>query len=200
MRKPMQALLKSYRRTSIIAATALLAACAGESTAPAVERVAAPVEASKALSGIIDGAYAYTVMPGQDNVLRFGDSYLVLPANSICSLLTSGYGPTMWNAPCSPQTLPVVITATVRNAGTNNPSIDFQPAMRFNPTKTVRLVLDVTNATTMSNLTTLLYCGPFSSVCVDESKTDWSLGTEIDKYRNQVSRRIKHFSGYVVAE
>ena len=94
----------------------------------------------------------------------------------------------------------MVITATISNASTNTPSVDFTPAMRFNPYKTVRLVLDVTNATTMSNLTTLLYCGPFSSVCVDESQTDASLTTELDKWRITVSRRIKHFSGYVVAE
>ncbi|MEO7457006.1 MAG: hypothetical protein ABIY52_12150 [Gemmatimonadaceae bacterium] len=197
--KPMLALSRSYRRSLMVAATALLAACAGESTAPVVQH-SAPVLASKALSGVVDGVYSYTVTPGEAQTLRFGDSYLVLPANAICSLATSGYGPQTWNAPCAPESAPVVITATIRNAATNNPSIDFQPAMRFNPATNVQLFLQVTNATTLSNMTQMLYCGPFNVACVDESASDASLSTEVDKTHNSVSRRIKHFSGYVVAE
>ena len=196
---PMMALLKPYRLATLVVATALLAGCAGEATAPAAQRVAAPVLAAKALSGVIDGVYSYTVTPGQDQVLRFGDSYLTLPANSICSL-TSSYGPDQWNASCAPEAAPVTIVATIRNANTNNPSIDFQPAMRFSPDKQVVLTLTVTNAETLSNMAKLLYCGPFSAACVDESAADASLASEVNKTANTVARRIKHFSGYVVAE
>lgn len=196
---PMMALLKPYRLATVFAATALLAGCAGEATAPAAQRVAAPVYAAKALSGIVDGVYSYTVTPGQDQVLRFGDSYLTLPANSICSL-TSSYGPSEWNSACAAQTLPVTIVATIRNANTNKPSIDFQPAMRFSPDKPVVLTLQVTNAATLSNMAKLLYCGPFSATCVDESTADATLASQVNKSSNTVSRRIKHFSGYVVAE
>lgn len=196
--KPTTAKLK-YGRSLLVAAAVLVAACAGETTAPAA-RISAPVEAAKALSGAVDGVYTFHVDPRRDQTLRFGDSYLELPANSICDNDRSSYGPEYWNSPCATETQSLNITVIVRNSKTNNPSVDFAPAMRFSPTKAVQLTIDVTNATTLSNMTTMLYCGPFYKTCIDESTTDRSLVTSLDRRQNTVSRRIKHFSGYVVAE
>jgi hypothetical protein len=36
--------------------------------------------------------------------------------------------------------------------------------------------------------------------CVDESQSDQSLKTTVDASQNLVWRRIKHFSGYLIAE
>jgi hypothetical protein len=195
--KPMKALYQPVRRLALLV-VALTAACAGDATAPAAKRLA-PVSADRALSGVVDGVYTFVVNPGEAKALTLGDSRLTLPANSICSL-TSTYGPSTWDTPCSPATTPITVTAIVRDAATNHPSIEFQPAMRFDPAKTVQLLIAVTNAETLSNMTQVLYCGPFSTLCQDESLADPSLATQVDKASNTVVRRVKHFSGYVVAE
>ena len=45
----------------------------------------------------------------------------------------------------------------------------------------------------------MFYC-PDKGKCVDESLTDSDLTTYIDYPNNILFRRIKHFSGYTVAE
>ena len=136
MQKPMPALSKVL----LVASTLLVAACAGESTSPKAVR-SAPVEATKALVGVVDGVYTYTINPNVSNTLSFGASRLTLPDHAICRLATSSYGPDSWNRECDDEQGPVTITAVVRNAQTNNPSIEFSPAMRFSPDKGVQLFL-----------------------------------------------------------
>lgn len=195
MKKPMPARSKAL----LVASTLLLAACAGETTAPKAVR-SAPVEATKALVGAVDGVYTYTINPTVSNTLAFGASSLTVPARAICRLATTSYGPDYWNRECDDEQGLVTITAVVRNALSNNPSIEFAPAMRFNPDQNVQLSLKVDNAATLSAMSKLLYCGPFSTLCVDESVNDTSLRTTVDAVNNTVFRRIKHFSGYTVAE
>ena len=199
MRTPTMARSTAYRFSLMFASALLLAACAGDSTSPSAARLE-PVDASKALVGVIDGVYTFTIDPSKDQSIKLGASSLELPANAVCTLLTTSYGPSKWNDACTPEVLPVTITAVVKNAATNHPSIEFAPAMRFNPATNVMLHLYVTNAETLGNMTVMKYCGPFAAVCVDESLTDTSLQTAIDASAGLVSRRIKHFSGYVVAE
>jgi hypothetical protein len=73
--------------------------------------------------------------------------------------------------------------------------------MRFNPAKDVELFLYApdANKSDAKNLT-LYYCADKAKSCIDESLTDKDLQTFIDKKNDVVFRRIKHFSGYVVAE
>lgn len=199
MRTPMLARSAVSRLSLLIASALLLGACAGDSTSPNAATLA-PKDASKALVGVIDGIYTFSVDPSQAQSIKLGASSLELPANAVCTLATTSYGPSEWNNACVPETLPVTITAVVKNAATNHPSIEFAPAMRFNPATSVKLNLSVTDAATLNNMTVMKYCGPFSTVCVDESLTDASLLTTINAAAGTVSRRIKHFSGYVVAE
>ncbi len=183
----------------MVVSAMLLAACAGDSTSPAAARME-PMDASKALVGVIDGVYNFTINPNEAQTIQLGASSLELPGGSVCTLATTSYGPDKWNDACTPESLPVTITAVVKNAATNHPSIEFAPAMRFNPARNVKLFLYVTNAETLSNMTVMKYCGPFNVVCVDESLSDSSLQTSVNAAAGLVSRRIKHFSGYVVAE
>jgi hypothetical protein len=199
MRTPTMARSTAYRVSLMVVSALLLAACAGDSTSPSAARLE-PVDASKALVGVVDGVYTFTIDPNKDQSIKLGASSLDLPATSVCTLATTSYGPDKWNDACVPESLPVTITAVVKNATTNHPSIEFSPAMRFNPSTSVKLHLYVTNAETLGNMTVMKYCGPFSSVCVDEALADTSLETAIDAAAGLVSRRIKHFSGYVVAE
>ena len=199
MRTPMLARSAVSRYSLLVATALLLAACAGDSTSPTAATLA-PKDASKALVGVIDGVYTFTVNPSAAQTISLGASSLELPANSVCTLATTSYGPDQWNNACVPESLPVTITAVVKNAATSHPSIEFAPAMRFNPATSVMLHLNVTDAATLTNMTVMKYCGTFAAVCVDESLTDSSLQTAVDAAAGTVSRRIKHFSGYVVAE
>ena len=201
MRTPMKARFTAYRASLMVATALFLAACAGDSTStsPSAARLE-PMDASKALVGVIDGVYTFTVDPSQAQSIKLGASSLELPANAVCTLATTSYGPDKWNDACVPETLPVTITAVVKNALTNHPSIEFSPAMRFNPATNVQLNLYVTNAETLTNMTVMMYCGPFAATCVNEAATDLSLTTVVNAQAGLVSRRIKHFSGYVVAE
>jgi hypothetical protein len=189
------------RVTMLIASAIMLAACGRDISAPSTQSAIAPTGASKALVGIVDGVYTFTVDPNSSYTVPLGKSYLSLPARSICDLQSSNYGSQYWNSPCYPETSRVTITAIVRGAGTDSPSIEFQPALRFNPNTNVNLFIYVTNAATLSNMTVMKYCaGSTLWSCVDESQSDQSLKTTVDASQNLVWRRIKHFSGYLIAE
>jgi hypothetical protein len=210
MRTPMLARSTAPLLTFVAAAAMLLGACRGEVTSPHTSSVMAtpervssfvPSAASKALIGVVDGTYALTFDPTREQSFALGPNHLDIPANSVCNLFTSGYGANYWDRGCSPQQLPVTMTVIIKGAATDHPQMDFFPAMRFNPNKNVQLFMYVPNATQASAANwTMKYCPTGSSVCVDESISDADLQSYVDKRANVVFRRIKHFSGYVVAE
>jgi hypothetical protein len=173
------------------AATIALAAC-GDSTAP-VEQPR-PLRAPK-LTVAYTSTFSFALNPTVDNIYQSYDgTRIVIPAYSICKVGVSGYGPTTWDQPCAPATTPVVFTL---KSGTDNgsPRIDVHPDVRFSPSKTVTVTFrDMAAANSLSAL--INYCPSGSSACVDESKTDASLRTNTNPTTGQVSRRIKHFSGY----
>ena len=190
-----------------LGASGLLAGCRGESTAPSALKSASvtsvtspfiPSAAAKALVGVTDGSYVFSVNPTIDQSIHLGPNYLSLPADAICALATTSYGASHWNESCVPETAPVTITAVVSNAATDHPSIDFYPAMRFNPAKSVGLYIYVpTGMDDFLKKWILKYCGD-SNVCVDESLSDAELRSSADVVNKVVFRRIKHFSGYLV--
>ena len=206
MRLPMMARSRAKTLTMLAAASLMLAACAGEATAPVAptlrtqERTSpfVPTDAQRALVGVVDGTYNFTINPAQTQMLRLGASGLYIPANAICELGTSSYGVGTWNDACTPQSEPMTITAVVRNAATDHPSVEFQPALRFSPGSQVWLYMSVTDQATLDNTKVLFYCN--ETECMDESKTDADLVSYVDTKNFMVFRRIKHFSGYVVAE
>jgi len=82
-----------------------------------------------------------------------------------------------------------------------HPRIDFSPALRFVRTsqasKMVMLYMKDAKAAADPSYR-ILWCGP-TGKCIDESRTDASVGTRRDKRTGTVYRRIKHFSGYNIA-
>jgi hypothetical protein len=205
MRTPIQVRLR-FTLLTAVGASVLLAACAGEATAPKMAPHASQLRTSpfvpsplqKALVGVSDGTYTITLDPTVDQSLSFGASHLDIPANAVCELSSSSYGPEYWNDSCTPETAPLTITAVVKNAATDHPSVQFEPAMRFSPDKNVALYLYVTDQATLDASRVMKYCN--GSTCVDESLVDPSLQSNVDATNNVVFRRVKHFSGYVVAE
>lgn len=192
-----------------LAATAFLAACSGESTAPktATQTQASQVRTSpfvptalqRSLVGIGDGAYSITFDPSVDNSFVLGANYLSLPANSVCKLDgSSGYGPEFWNASCVPETDSVTISVQIYDANTDHPRLDFFPAMRFNPATSVQLYIYVpTDMSTFARTWVMKYCND-AAVCTNEALTDADLATSVDPNAHMVFRRIKHFSGYFI--
>ena len=209
-------------------------ACSVEGVAPtsnerAMTPVAQPLATladagnAAATGSVPDGVYRFTVDPRIDQVLTLGKSRVVLPAGSVCALGVSGYGPTMWDKGCNPQKKPFTVTVTVAGTGTENAAIDFQPAMRFNPLKTVTMDFSVPELDATSSYEwTIFYCPTPSGqpgarlgtnlmradpTCVDESLADSSLAVVPDSQNGVLTRRLKHFSayqlfrgGYTVAE
>ncbi len=164
---------------------------------------------SKILYGIPDGVYKFKVEAGKAASLNIGGtSRLDIPEDGICDLATSGYGPSTWDAPCSPTKQDVDITVTSTGAGTSNPKLDFVPALRFNPSKSVRLSMYGRNVTDADAASWVIkYCtldAAGVNNCVNESVNDASLKTYIDSDKSVAFRRIKHFSefllGYVILD
>jgi hypothetical protein len=215
MRKPMTVRPSFQLFGLLVAAATLLSACTADtSTAPvapehSILNVSAPL-ASKGgsmntLDGVPDGVYTVTLDPTRDQDVALGKSRIVIPANAVCDLATSGYGIGMWDRPCAPQKDPVTLTITMSNSGKANAHIDFEPAMRFNPTKDVELFIYTEKANKHDAKSwVMLYCPTVklfygSNGCFDESRFDSDLKSDVDKSTSSVFRRIKHFSGYVIA-
>jgi hypothetical protein len=204
MRLPMMARYRISTLAVLALAGVLLTGCAGDSLKPAAVQTTsqlrtspfAPSAAQKALVGVSDGSYTFLIDPSQDQSLSLGASRLDIPANSVCDIATSSYGADHWNDECSAQVDTFTITAVVRNAATDHPSVDFEPALRFDPSKNVNLYLYVTNDATLDASRVVKYCN--AEGCVDESLTDPTLVSSVDLENRIVFRRIKHFTGYVV--
>jgi len=159
-----------------------------------------PTTSQKALIGVVDGTYAVTFDPKRDQSFSLGPNRLDIPANSVCNMLTSGYGADYWNRSCSPHTLPITLTVVIKNSQSAHPEIQFFPAMRFNPNKSVKLFIYAPRVSRDDAKNWLmLYCAD-KGKCIDESVADRDLTTYIDYSNNVLFRRVKHFSGYVVAE
>jgi len=161
-----------------------------------------PTAAQKALIGVTDGTYRVTFDPQRDQVFSLGPNRLEIPANAVCALGTSSYGAAFWNSPCTPETSPVRLTVTVKDAQSDHPSLEFQPAMRFNPQANVQLFMYVPNVSRADAKNWVItYCpsgGSGSGKCVNEAQTDNDLRTFVDYDNSVLFRRLKHFSLYRV--
>ena len=188
-----------------IAGGLLIGACAGEVTGPAAASHEAtsmfvPSDAAKALIGVADGIYKVTFDPRKDQSIPLGPNKISIPRNSVCNLASSGYGVDYWNRDCEPETQPINLVITIKNASSMHPSMDFAPAMRFNPEKDVQLFMFAPKVSKDDAKNWLMFYCPNRGPCVDESLRDRELTTNIDRQSNMLFRRVKHFSGYTVAE
>lgn len=168
-----------------------------------------------------DGTYIVNVDPNVANTLVMGVNKLEIPAGAVCDLGSSGYGPSLWNAPCLPQTRAMQLTVTISSSGGSGTSIDFNPSLRFNPLSNVVLTLSAPSVSVQDAKNwVILYCPSSTSwtsgngsggsgsgggdKCLNEALNDKDLQTFINYDAKQLFRRIKHFSiyraGYTVAE
>jgi hypothetical protein len=163
----------------------------------------APLMASGSGSGGggSSGSRAFVVRPGQAVDERFGDHVLRMPANIICDPATSGYQPTLWDQPCAPIRHSVEITATWSTIK-DRPVISFSPDLRFVPSRDekrwVSLSLKDTRGIDPDRYYTILWYDAAAQVWIDESLSDPTLKARTDQSGNMVTRRLKHFSDYLL--
>ena len=195
------------RRLAVLAGALAIGACSADVTAPPAPSAAistpsmfVPTSSAKALIGVVDGTYSVTVDPTQDQSFNLGPNHLDIPAGAICQLGRSGYGAAFWDKPCNSENRKLQLTVVIKNSQSDNPSIDFFPAMRFNPRKTVQLFMYAPHVSVNDAKNWQMFYCPNEGHCFDESRTDASLVTHVDYTNNVLFRRVKHFSGYTVAE
>jgi hypothetical protein len=189
-----------HSHTSRISAKTILAfvglgfagACSDSISAPTSE-VSVKVPAAYT---VVLGVKSFRYDHNKGVTQRLGDHVLVIPAGGICDPATSGYGPGTWENACAPLTHSIIITATTYADADGHPYIDFQPALRFVPTKETDLYLK-DGIRTDGTMLTIDYCT--ATGCTDESINDPSLATHRVGNSRILVRRIKHFSGYNIA-
>jgi len=170
----------------------LAAACSDSVSAPRAVELAVKAPAG---FDVAVGVTSFRYSPKRGVTQRLGDHVLVIPAGGVCDL-SSSYGPGTWDDPCTPAAHSFIITATSYTDADGHPYIDFQPALRFVPSKETDLYLK-DGKRDGSTLLTINYCS--LAGCVDESLGDPSLATHRVGHSSILVRRIKHFSGYSIA-
>jgi len=143
----------------------------------------------------------FTIDPTQATTIKAGDHVVSFPANAICDPATSGYGEDQWEAPCTPLQSPITLHVSW-NSKFGHAFIDFQPALRFVPTSDpsqyVTLTMKDYYDLDPSYHYPIYWQRPSDGMWVDESVNDPSLWATNDVQNNRVTRRLKHFSGYLV--
>jgi hypothetical protein len=202
---------RSIATMLVVAGTFGLAACSDSPVAPTAAPLAAPTVAAANLTfatgGVTITAYneyngvttVTAVVDPRTNVTFGGDDHKVtIPAYAICNPLLSGYGPTTWDAPCSPAVLPMTFQVKSWTDAAGNSRVEFKPDVRFSPSKVVGLYLKSTLGA-VSSSASINWCRTGTTTCVNEAGSDASLATQRDATSGYVYRRVKHFSGYMVS-
>lgn len=206
------------RCSALLVVLAAASACSDAPLAPsAPERPAFDIDAlqpesfrggqgnSTALTGSdTDNVLTLTVDPNVSRTYAFGENWVYFPARSICDPASSAYGIGTWDTPCTALRQPVKVTVHWSNKGGHAyarfaPELRFVPADAWSSSRWVILSLhDHKRIRELSDYRILFDAGAALG-WIDESLTDNTLRAWIDPLHNSVVRRVKHFSGYMVA-
>ena len=151
-----------------------------------------------------DNVTTLTIDPNVSRTYAFGENWIYFPARSICDPATSGYDTTLWDAPCTALTVPINVTVHWSSKGGYayarfSPELRFVPADAANFTRWVWLSLHGQKRIHEADVYSILYNKIGTNDWIDESLTDPTLRAWIDPLHNSIVRRVKHFSGYMVA-
>jgi hypothetical protein len=214
--------MRGHLRTLIVgAAIAAVAACSDSSTSPraGTARSIAPdrpptldVSPSLVFNDVRTATFTLTAAGGKFTI-GDGDGYFTLafPSNSVCDPAVSTYGPDTWDSPCTTLQSGQSITVTATYAFTaTGLSVDFAPALRFNPNTSVKISSPIYAQVLLANASyfsahpsDLRYVGIYYAPAlgaegVTDAAFDASVMTHVNLGTGLVWRRIKHFSGYNV--
>jgi hypothetical protein len=204
------------RSIALVVVLAAASACSDATSAPRpAERPAFDVQALQPLDTRQDGGQREARIGGRDdnsltltidpNVSRsyaFGENWIYFPARSICDPATSGYGSTLWDSPCTPVNQPIKVVVHWSTKGGYafakfSPELRFVPADARNTNRWVVLSLHTQQRLRELDAYQILYKG--ADGWVDEAVSDPTLRAWLDPLHNSIYRRVKHFSGYMVA-
>lgn len=193
-------------RALSIAAVASLAACGEMPSAPATPSLdlAAPSLAQSAKAGpSVPQTVTIRVNTGVSAVYGIGgQNWVYIPAGALCDD-DAGYGPELWDAPCTPATGTVAIDVT-SFAINGRPAAEFHKDVRFTRSGSANwrdwVILGLKVQGNMNGQLGygILYRPTGSSRWVDESVDDPTLRA-FRATGNVIARRLKHFSGYNVS-
>lgn len=187
--------------------------CSDSLVAPVAAPIAAPVSMLLAPSGapslslsggeIANGSTRFTVGPS-GGMFFVGNHAVYFPARSICDPESSSYGEDTWDSACKPLTRSITITAQVSTVG-GVKAVDFTPELRFvpstRPARWVWIYMHTPEARSASDLSqfNILFASTLGAQPENDAALDASLRTYVDTRSGVSFRRIKHFSGYIVA-
>jgi hypothetical protein len=182
----------------------VVAPSAAPSTGPASPQFAPSGRPQLSLSGTSqqNGVTTFTVRPS-GGVFFVGNHAVVFPARSICDPASSTYGDGQWDAPCTPLSHSLTITARLSTANGVR-AVDFSPEIRFvpsaNPARWVWIFMYTPEARGASDLApfSVLFAPSLGASPVNDAAGDPTLRTYVDTWSGMSFRRIKHFSGYAV--
>ncbi|HKW48619.1 MAG TPA: hypothetical protein VJN70_14320 [Gemmatimonadaceae bacterium] len=204
------------RSAALLAVLVAAGACSDATSAPhASQRPAFDVEAlqpeaTRSSSGesspqqsVDENVATLTIDPNVSRTYAFGQNWIYFPAHSICDPATSGYGVTLWDAPCTPINQPIQVTVRWSSKGGYafaqfSPELRFVPADSRNSHRWVVLSLHTNRTLHSASAYNILYDAGAAGF-IDESITDPTLRAWLDPIHNAIYRRVKHFSGYMVA-
>ena len=183
----------------------LVSPAAAPSAAPVSMMLAPSGAPSLSLSGdqVANGTSTFTVGPW-GGVFFVGNHAVYFPARSICDPATSAYGEGTWDSPCTPLARSITITAQVSTVG-GVKAVDFSPSLRFvpatSPARWVWIFMHTPEARNASDLSqfNILFASTLGAEPENDAALDPSLRTYVDTQSGVSFRRIKHFSGYIVA-
>ncbi|HEY4217026.1 MAG TPA: hypothetical protein VGM67_07810 [Gemmatimonadaceae bacterium] len=146
--------------------------------------------------------FTITIDPWHSTMFSLGaGNVLTFPAGSVCDPAHSSYGDGQWDKPCTAARTAVTENVTAWLDAHGHAQVDFSPNLRFVPSMLPTGWVTLTFADVQASLDpmfSILYCKDVHAPCVNESKKDPSLLTVRDPITGKVTRRIKHFSGYLV--
>jgi len=156
------------------------------------------------------GVIRFTLDP-RGGMVRIGAFAVLYPRNAVCDPNRSGYGPDEWKKPCPALRRPLNMQAKFWTDEAGVAYADFSPDVRFDPSKTVRLVtyipdirgLTLTDAIRSSYAISYTVSNGQERFFVDDGADDPALATIFGTQRDGTAsgmawRRIYHFSGYYV--
>jgi hypothetical protein len=156
-----------------------------------------------ALTGTDTLRFSFVIDPYRSQYYNLGaGNSIVFPAGSLCDPVKSTYGVGEWDKPCPLATAPVTIQTKAWLDARGYAHVDFDRQVRFvptlNPAGWVVLTLTDYGAAT-SPWTKIMYCiNGATGRCIDEAKSDPTVATIKNAVTGQLTRRVKHFSGYSI--
>ena len=195
-------MVRFTRSCVVVLTVAATAACGNDSLSPrgdaTSERASARITTRNRTATSAD-----ITVDSRGGTFILGSHSIRFPRKSICAL-DSSYGPTEWDKPCTPASEPVTFHVEMVSRD-GRQWLDFTPAVRFVPTndpnRAVWLGMQTTGFSDLSDDQLQILWSPEVGVPgVDESLTDPSLRTIVNRKSGWMVRRIKHFSGYNVLD